>query len=169
VVIRSFEVTVRDVVQDAMVSVWKRASAFDFERESVSPWILRIVVNRASSEEKKSRSERAKMVEAGRTETCRSVEHPPPVSERAELLAALREIMARLPKTDRQLVALCFGAGVSQAEADRVLSVSQQTISARLRKLLERVRFQLGQAGLPAVESTLLPAAIAEVAHPARS
>src|SRR5579872_3311938 len=76
-------------------------------------------------------------------------------AEHDELLVALRRVMHELPALERQLVALHFGAGLTQQEIGAALSIPQQTISFKIKKVLEDLRGRLSIAGFAAAAPLL--------------
>jgi DNA-directed RNA polymerase specialized sigma24 family protein len=58
----------------------------------------------------------------------------------------LRNAMARLDPTDRALVALRYVAGFDSGELGRALGMSASGTRARLARILDRLRTELGDA-----------------------
>lgn len=150
-----------EAVQEAMLRVWTRASTFKPDGNARG-WILRIVA-RASL-----RTGRKRQVES-REESCEMDMLAKPVPEsaagakalvRSEELDALRRSLERLPQRYRQIVALYYGAGLSQREISIEMDVSQKTISTQLEEALRRLRTLLAQAGVAAAAPLLEPQAI---------
>lgn len=150
-----------EAVQEAMLRVWTRASTFKPDGNARG-WILRIVA-RASL-----RTSRKRHVEA-REESCEMDMLAKPVRASSagaealignEELAALRRSLERLPQRYRQIVALYYGAGLSQREIGQEMDLSQKTISLQLEEALQRLRTLLAQAGVAAAAPLLEPQAI---------
>jgi RNA polymerase sigma-70 factor (ECF subfamily) len=136
-----------EAVQEGLLSIW--LSAQNFEPGNARGWILQVVArkgirmalgNRTEKRRMKSQSERLQNSEAGAAD----------VMERTELLAALRNTLAELPELERQVVAMYFGAGLSQQEIGAALSIPQQTISVRINKAIENMRGSLARTGFAA-------------------
>ncbi len=141
----------QDVVQEALVAVWKNAERFDSGRGTASKWILGIVANCALKNRKKHQRDKRRI----------GAEFPKAISSNKmaetagsgheELRRALAETLNALPMNERQVIALYFGAGLSQYEIARKLSLSQRTISSKMKKTLESLRMQLSRSGFAAL------------------
>ena len=136
-----------EVVQEAMIRVWTSAGKFrtDVAGGNANPkgWILKIIAREASRalQRKHKRSK----------EISQNIElaspHTDDSSSTAELLQALRRKVAELAEEDRQLIALHFGGGLSQTEISETLSVSQQSVSNRIQRMLRELRAGLAASG----------------------
>lgn len=100
-------------------------------------------------------------IERQRTETARP--RPEEGAERGELLGALRELLSHLPDVERKLLALYYGAGMSQEEIGAALDMPQRTVSFKLQACLERLRKNLAQAGMAAAAPLLTPQLLGSV------
>lgn len=161
-----------EAAQEAFLRVWLRAENFRATEGQPRSWLLQIFAR----ESLKMIRRRKKAVRAAEKEATRlaldaagerdSKEAP---SEREELLAALRRGVSGLPESTRQIVALYFGAGLSQAEIGKELEVSQTTVSMRIASAMNELRANLGKAGfaaaVPMLESGALQDAILEGSH----
>ncbi|MBA3708202.1 MAG: sigma-70 family RNA polymerase sigma factor, partial [Planctomycetes bacterium] len=143
--------TAEDLVQESMVRVWSAAGSFrtdgaDGRVPNVKAWIMTIVAResfQALRRRKRSRKEVPMDIEPATAPQDEASSSP-------ELVGALRSKLMELPETDRQLIALHFGGGVSQREISEALSLSQQTISYRLNRILKDLRSSLSAARLAA-------------------
>lgn len=143
-----------DAVQNAFVSVWKFAGKY---RESGTPrsWLLRIVAN-AATRMKRNRRARTVPIEHADAE-------PRPARavatqagpEAQELHAALQRGIETLPEATRQVVALYYGADLTQREIGEMLELPQTTVSMKLREAVEKLRLNLAGAGFAAAAPLL--------------
>lgn len=139
-----------EAVQEAMVRVWKSAHSFRAEG-SVRSWLLRIVARESLRRINRELEQRKDEAAMARQETIGFSEAAPEVAaERQEMLALLQKQVDALPSIERQLLALHFGGGLSQEEIGAALSQSQQSVSMRIKKALERLRANLSAAGMAA-------------------
>ena len=151
-----------EAVQEALLRVWKSASAF---RADGAPraWLLRIVA-RQSLKAYHARVRAQKSAELEKFRPPKEDGAPPAESlEQNEILAALRRLVGELSAQDGQLVALYFGGGMSHEEIAKVLSMPRPTVSYKLGKALENMRGALARAGFaaaPALASESLGAAL---------
>lgn len=81
---------------------------------------------------------------------------------RESLLAALRCSLDALPLTDRQLVALRFGGGLSTEEIARGMSLTRAAITRRIKSTLMRLRADLRRAGFPSAICAVTPKTLNE-------
>src|SRR2546426_41212 len=69
--------------------------------------------------------------------------HPLIRSVKDEQVAALRGEVQKLHFMDRQIVVLHCGAGLSQFEISKTLSLPQRTVSNRIERFFENIRIRL--------------------------
>ncbi|WP_320668827.1 RNA polymerase sigma factor [Patulibacter defluvii] len=133
-------VLAEEVVAVAFERAVARQRRFDARRGSPRAWIFGIARNAAIDELRRS----------GRTA---ELTHDP-VDERlpdpadrlaaedeaARRQAAVAQAIAALPGRDRELVALKFHAGLSNAEIAKVLGISASNAGSRLHRVLTRLR-----------------------------
>ena len=138
-----------DVVQDAFLSVWRKAGSFTAGRGSVRTWLTSVVRNRAID------IVRARRESGGDDEpTLLAMRDPrPPVEEqvvRALDGELLRSAMAELPKEQRHAIGLAFFGGRSHAEIAAVTNLPLGTVKSRIRLGMHRLRDGLGLRGYAA-------------------
>jgi len=136
----------QDAVQEAFLTAWRTAAAFDPARAKPTTWLLTLVHRRA--------------VDVVRREQRRRVEplagdEPQPVGEATEEEAALREqrqlvqhALTRLPDEQREALELAYYGGYSQSELAERLGVPLGTIKSRMFTGLTRLRDLLGEAAV---------------------
>jgi RNA polymerase sigma-70 factor (ECF subfamily) len=146
-----------DAVQDACVKLLSRTKGFE-DRKSFEVAVYRAVVQcsldrvragrRAAAREAAVRNEGALLaaVESAAMD----------VAEQREVLAELRQAVAELPEEERVPIVLCYGQGLSVAQAAETLEVPRETLRARLSKTLEGLRLRLKQKGRSASRAVIL-------------
>lgn len=153
-----------DAVQEVLLSLWRRAPSFDPRKGSVRTWILRIVALRSLQMRRQKQRDAKRVGRHFQRETPRTLRSESMDVEHKETLVSMREQLDRLPDADRALVALYYGADLSQQEISRQLAMPQRTVSHRLKLTLERLKKGLSQAGLalaaPGLEEGLLSDAV---------
>ena len=131
-----------EVIQDAFVQVWEKASSFDPVLGSAFHWALSIARHRAI-DRLRSRQRRARLVE--QVEAA-SAALPPSVSAPdaglvvSEDAVAVRSVLATLPKDQRQAIELAFFSGLSHPEIVETLHEPLGTVKARIRRGLLKLR-----------------------------
>ncbi len=131
-----------DAVQDAFVSVWRHAAAYDPSRGTVRAWLLATVRHRC-------------------IDLRRQGPHIPPIALEPELALsepddsvwdhvapriegeAVRRAIVTLPPEQRAAVYLAYYHGLTHAEIASRLQVPLGTVKSRLRLGLEKLRIAL--------------------------
>lgn len=144
--------TAEEAVQDAMLRVWRFAGSFK-AGGNARGWIMQTLAHSCLALLKKNAAERKRDLEAAPNPPEPSLASESAV--RDELLAALRAAVTRLPDAERRIVALYFGAELSQAEIGQELAISQRNVSGRLTRALESLRHDLAQGGFAAAAPLL--------------
>lgn len=150
-----------EAVQDGMVRIWRFAG--QCSEGSARSWVLRIVANESLRLLKRKRNRNVVMTsdEAERL-PAREVKSKGG-AEREELQEALHRGIECLPDHTRQIVALYYGANLSQREIGEMLEVPQTTVSLRLREALDNLRTALAGAGFAAAVPMLESGALKDV------
>jgi RNA polymerase sigma-70 factor, ECF subfamily len=129
-----------EAAQDGFVKTWRALDRFR-EGAPFRPWLLRIVANEASNR-RRSAGRRAHLALRVAGEEPSGDAAPSPeaallsAEQRATLLAAVEE----LPEEQRDVVALRYFVGLSEAEVAEALAIPQGTVKSRTARALERLR-----------------------------
>jgi RNA polymerase sigma-70 factor, ECF subfamily len=129
-----------DAVQDAFVSMWVSRCSYHAERGTVVHWAMSIVRHRASY-----LAQHGSMIRgagAGTTPPpARAVveDVPSALDARAEA-ERLRQLLARLPRAQRQVIELAFFASLTHAEIADRLDLPPGTVKGRMRLGLRKLR-----------------------------
>jgi RNA polymerase sigma factor (sigma-70 family) len=126
-----------DVVQSAWSLAWRRLPSLG-SSDRLRPWLISIAANQARDALRHARRRPVVELEvangdAGATD---------PAGRTGDI--DLRNAMARLDPTDRALVALRYVAGLDSFELGRALGMSASGTRARLARILDRLRTELG-------------------------
>ena len=138
-----------EVVQDAFLTVWRRAETYQAERGTVRSWLLRVVHNRAI-DVVRARDGRPRVGE--RQPQARTLDglvlvaadNPEREVLRAIDGAVVRNALARLPRDQRQVVELAYFGGLAYPEVAAAVGVPLGTVKSRLRLALGRLRTLVG-------------------------
>jgi RNA polymerase sigma factor (sigma-70 family) len=125
-----------DVTAQAFERAYRKRSSYRPRRGSVEAWLFGIARN-AALDELRRRKRRASL-EADPEDTTAAT-----ADEHAELALrrdAVRAALATLDGHERDLLALKFSAGLSNAEIARVLGVSESNAGTRLHRTLTKLR-----------------------------
>jgi len=129
-----------EAAQDGFVKAWRALGRFR-EGAPFRPWLLRIVANEASNR-RRSAGRRASLALRAAAEEPSGGAAPSPeaavlsAEQRATLLAAVET----LPDEQRDVVALRYFLGLSEAEVAETLAIPQGTVKSRTARALERLR-----------------------------
>lgn len=119
-----------DVVQEALVTAWRRWSTYDAERGTVRTWLLVLVADRCR---KSWRSERP---------TLELMDSAGPVHDHEDNLDLTRAV-ASLPKRQRMVVELYYVLGLPVAETAAVMGCAVGTVTSTLSDARRALRAKL--------------------------
>ena len=137
-----------DVVQEAMLRLWRQGGGLEIGDAGVRPWLRRVVTNLAID----------RMRSGARTDV---VEEPPEQSDPPAQLEALEagertvridRALKRLPERQRQALVLFHYEGLSQAEVGTEMGISDEAVEsllARGRRALKSALAPQWQAQMP--------------------
>nr|WP_123792418.1 sigma-70 family RNA polymerase sigma factor [Pacificibacter maritimus] len=128
-----------DVVQDVMLSVWRKAASFNPERAEVSGWIFQIARNRQIDV---IRKERRPVPEELAMPESTDVDGEQVLGVEQET-AKLRSAIARLNPEQRELVEKAYLGEFTHSEIRDQTGLPLGTIKSRIRLGLERLRHEL--------------------------
>ncbi len=137
----------QDVVHDAFVTLWDKASTFATNRGSAFSWAVTLVRNRAI-DRVRMRRRRAELLADSAPE---DLGYPgeasgAPTSDPAELsdnARLVRAAVAALPVEQQRALELAFFSGLTQEEIARKLREPLGTVKARIRRGLLKLRDSL--------------------------
>lgn len=128
-----------EIVQDVMLTVWRKASLFDPHRAQVAAWIYQIARNRQIDIVRKER----------RPEPDELVEDPPEEPDASQILALeqeaaeLKNALSRLSDEQREMIEKAYLGELTHQEIGRQTGLPLGTIKSRIRLGLERLRHEL--------------------------
>lgn len=128
-----------DIVQDAFVALWRRASDFDRARCAPRTWLLTIVRNR-SIDELRRRALLAKRTATVEEQPPAIDDNPWPETWKRTCGTAIRSALAELPPEQREVVELGFYGDLSHAQIATRLGAPLGTVKKRMRSGLKRLR-----------------------------
>jgi RNA polymerase sigma factor (sigma-70 family) len=132
-----------EVTAQAFERAWRRRRQIDRRRGTPRSWLFGIARNAALDELRR----RSRLTPA--PEEPAAPEGSPPVRDPAEAAidrALLREALDSLGGRDRELVALKFFAGLSNAEIASVIGTSETNAGTRIHRAIEKLRRSFDEA-----------------------
>lgn len=142
-----------EVVQDAFVSVWRRAETFDAAQGRLYSWLLRIVRNRAIDELRRRRalSRDDAMTRGMERDAVDPTPGPADLEADASRAAELRVIVGGalegLPGEQREVLEMAYLQGLSQREISDKTGIPLGTVKTRTRLALRKLRDTLAPLG----------------------
>ena len=140
-----------DIVQEAFLSAWRKASTFQAQHGSVYSWLLAIVHHRAIDRLRSSthRDQLCSPLEPGADYqlACADPEPHDQVwhgEQRRQVLKALEHI----PQEQRQVIDLAYFGGYTHVEIAELLNIPLGTVKGRMRLGLSKLKLLLEEAGI---------------------
>lgn len=133
-----------DIVQDVMLTVWRKAEMFDPERAQVSAWIYQIARNRKIDIIRKTNRpvpEELKPVEETTVDASQVV-------AMEQETRALHQALAKLKPAQRLVVEQAYLGELTHSEIQAETGLPLGTIKSRIRLGLEKLRHELKELGL---------------------
>ena len=128
--------TAEDIVQDAMLAVWRRAGQFDAQRGSASAWVFTIATNARID-----RLRRDKRLASARELDDEVLSLAVAPEEGSGFDAArLAQHISKLPDEQRRMLQLSFYSEISHGDIAQRLGVPLGTVKSRIRLALSKLR-----------------------------
>jgi RNA polymerase sigma-70 factor (ECF subfamily) len=126
-----------EVVQEAFVSLWRRAGTFQAGRGSVSAWLATIVRNRVTDAWRRAAARPAQVPEDSAPEAV--------AAQDADLLErlAVRERLAALPADQRATLVLSYFGGLTHEQIAVASDAPLGTVKGRMRLGLGKLRLAM--------------------------
>jgi RNA polymerase sigma factor (sigma-70 family) len=125
-----------EVTAQAFERAYRKRSSFRPGRGSAEGWLFGIARNAALDELRRRKRRATLEAEPADADAASIAEHAEAVARRETVRAALAELDGR----ERDLVALKFAGGLSNAEIAAVLGTSESNVGTRLHRTVEKLR-----------------------------
>jgi len=144
-------VAAEDIVQDAFLSIWRKASSYQAQTGSVQSWIQAIVRNRSIDKIRASvhRDYQWSPLQLENEQDPPSEE--PDVWEQAwqsEQRRIICEVMEQIPQEQRTVIELAYFGGLTHAEIAEQYQIPLGTVKGRMRLGLQKMKSLLAERGL---------------------
>jgi RNA polymerase sigma factor (sigma-70 family) len=133
--------TADELVQDTLLTLWRRADSFDPRQANASTWIFTIARNKRIDALR-----REKRPELDPDDPVLAATPAPPADDTlaaAESEEILRQAIAQLPQEQAELLRICYYGDKSHRQVARELGLPLGTVKSRLRLALARLRLML--------------------------
>jgi RNA polymerase sigma-70 factor, ECF subfamily len=135
----------QDVVQDAFMQIWEKASRFDPKLGKASSWAAILVRNKAIDRIRASQR-RSHLAEEAGAEQAGNPAGDEPANETIygrEKAQMVQSAIVELPVEQRRAIELAYFSGLTQDEISKKLNEPLGTVKARIRRGLLKLRDQL--------------------------
>jgi RNA polymerase sigma-70 factor, ECF subfamily len=133
-----------DIVQDALLAVWRSGGRYDRTRGSVRTWTLGIVHNRAVDALRRSGvHERRRASDEGIEETLEADQRTDAQAIENSTSLEIRGAIDELPNEQRRVIELAYFGGFTHSEIASMLDAPIGTVKGRMRLGLHKLRDQL--------------------------
>lgn len=132
-----------DVVQEAFLALWRHPARFDPARGSFGTWLMTLVHHRAVDAVRKENTQRRRSVPLT-DDVSPSVESSDHEALASVVSAEVRAALHTLPEEQRQVMALAYLGGYTQAEVAKLTGVPLGTVKSRTFAAIRRLRATLG-------------------------
>lgn len=139
---------VESVVQDVMLSVWRKAHTFDPTKSNASTWMFTMARNRLIDTVRQEGRRRRLSDELAREPDATEESGTDFDIERWESGEQIKRLMKDLPSEQARAVVLAFIEGKSHRDIADDLGVPVGTIKSRIRLAFKRMRANLGDVEL---------------------
>jgi len=128
-----------DLTAETFERAWKHRERYREDLASFSTWLF-IIARRIAADHLRKRRPTVPLEEAAKLPYDQTLEEES--QERAEF-AQLSALLARLAERERELVALKYGAGLTNRAIARISGLSESNVSTILHRLTRQLRAQL--------------------------
>ena len=133
------EQVAEDLTAETFEKAWRHRERYREDLASFSTWLF-IIARRIAADHFRKQRPTVSLEEAARLANPETLEEV--AQERAEF-AQLSVILARLAERERELVALKYGAGLTNRAIARISGLSESNVSTILHRLTRQLRAQL--------------------------
>ena len=128
-----------DLTAETFEKAWRHRERYREDLASFSTWLF-IIARRIAADHFRKQRPTVSLEEAARLANPETLDEV--AQERAEF-AQLSVILARLAERERELVALKYGAGLTNRAIARISGLSESNVSTILHRLTRQLRVQL--------------------------
>lgn len=126
-----------ELMQESMLTVWRRAASYDPNTAAVSTWLFTIARNkRIDGVRRQKRPE----IDPNDPTLVVEPEQPDRILDRVKSAERMRSALTELPPDQAEAIRLAYYEGLSQSEIAARLDAPLGTIKSRMRLALQRLR-----------------------------
>jgi RNA polymerase sigma-70 factor, ECF subfamily len=139
----SSQTDAEDITQDVFLRVAEAIGRFEWREVEFSSWIFRIAKNQMISHHRKGAT-RAGNVSTDDIDVEDAEPTPEHAVEQAMIIREVFDACADLPQSQREVIALRFGSGLSVKETADSLGKSENNVKVLQHKAIQRLQKMLG-------------------------
>jgi RNA polymerase sigma-70 factor (ECF subfamily) len=141
------QATAEEIVQDVMVTLWRKAELFDPAKSSLPTWLFRVARNRRIDLIRRDRMDYLDPLDQSFANIASDseIESTLDLQQREEIL---REAIRDLPEEQLSLVRLAFFEGLTHSVIAERTGLPLGTVKSRIRLAFARLRKALEQQGV---------------------
>jgi RNA polymerase sigma-70 factor, ECF subfamily len=139
-------VTAEDIVQEAFLSIWRKAASYRAQQGNVRSWLQAIVHHRAIDKVRESRHRSQQWVPLQTENEQDPPGEQPDVWEEAwqdEQHRLIRTVLDQIPADQRQVIELAYFGGYTHAEIAGQWHIPLGTVKGRMRLGLQKMKYLL--------------------------
>jgi RNA polymerase sigma-70 factor (ECF subfamily) len=143
-----------DIVQDAFLSIWRKASSYQMDHGSVHSWLQAIVHHRAIDRVRAAAHRDQQWVPLQTDNEQDPPGEQPDVWEQTwqgEQSRMIRAVLDQIPAEQRLVIELAYFGGYTHAEISAKYNIPLGTVKGRMRLGLQKMRLLLSEQGLDMV------------------
>lgn len=136
----------RDLVQEAMLSVWQKASLYDVDKGNAQSWIFTLARNRCFDMLRKQQRQPSCVSADDIWPTGEMPADNDDIDEQLESIekSQMKQLYEQLPDAQRDVVVQLFVQGKTHQETAQALNIPLGTVKSRLRLALDKLKKELG-------------------------
>jgi RNA polymerase sigma factor (sigma-70 family) len=132
------EETVRDILQEVFVNIWKKIDLYDSTKGRLFTWMINVARN-AAIDKLRSRSYQDSLKNRAIPENV-DINIPAATTVQQTNDIGLRKILTKLKEEHRTLIDLSYFQGYTHEEISKVLDIPLGTVKTRIRSALSHLR-----------------------------
>ena len=142
----------RDVCQEVLLSIWKKAHTYDGQKGKLLTWIATMSRNRAIDRVRMLQRRcalRDKLEERNETEPREPGDPARQTVYRSETRGILQEAVMKLSDDQREVIELAYFSGLTQSQIAKKIERPIGTVKARIRRGVKNLRGEVEQQFSP--------------------
>ncbi|MEL7001509.1 MAG: sigma-70 family RNA polymerase sigma factor [Bacteroidota bacterium] len=132
-----YEAVAQDVMQEALLKIWKNGITYNREKGSLFTWMTRICRN-AAIDKTRSKDYRLTETSMNAVDLVSITDTPQDLGSMEE--PYMRELIEQLPSGQKELINLAYFQGYTHKEISENLEIPLGTVKTRIRSAISKLR-----------------------------